>query len=91
MGAGDMVACSGDVFIGQCAEGVEPGMDFDATFVRFIDTVGEGIVTWGFSHGARNPMAVRFEIRAVNCIGIGAHLEYDGIEFEPGSMGDEAT
>ena len=44
MGAGDVSAGGGDVFIGEGAEGVEPGVNLDAAGVGLLDAVGEGIV-----------------------------------------------
>jgi len=40
VGAGDVVTGGGDVFVGKCAVGVEPCVDFDAAGVGLLDAVG---------------------------------------------------
>ncbi len=56
-------------------------MDFNAFFVRFTDAVSEGIIALRFPHGARDPVAEGLDFGIVSGIGIGAHLEDDGVEF----------
>jgi len=71
----------------ECAEGVEPGVDFDAAGVCFADPVGEWVVAGGAAHGAGEPWAPGFERGLIDGVAVGADLEHDGVHFK----GDEAV
>ena len=86
VGAGDVVFCRGLAGIRQGAEWVEPGVHFDAPGVGLGNTVGKGVVSRGFAHGARQPMTPGLDLGLVKRVSIGANLKNDRIEIESGRL-----
>ena len=81
---GNMVAAYGMLDVGLCPEWVEPGVQFNAAAVSLLNGESQRIIP-RIDARAGKPLAPRFQRRAVQGVGIRAHLEKHGVQLQLGA------
>lgn len=79
-----MVAAYGMLDVGLRPEWVEPGVQFNAAAVSLLNGESQRIIP-RIDARAGKPLAPRFQRRAVQGVGIRAHLEKHGVQLQLGA------